>query len=265
MSTEVLATVGRCIYCGATDQPLRNEHVVPFALDGKWILRAASCADCALRTSRVEREVLRRGAGALRAAIGLRTRRSNARPRSYSYRILLDGVESAVDIPISDYAPLFWFPMLRPPGALSGEQRDVTIYAVRSIQVWNNAARYRTLEELARALGVQQVSQELTYKPIAMGQLLAKVAYGMSVAHLGVDTFESVHVLPAILTGENIGTWVGGASAPKWADVEPEHLHLVQLDQRGQEVVAHVKLLARYGGPEYEVLVGRRHPPTTAR
>ena len=37
------ASVGSCIYCGATDQ-LTDEHIIPLALGGRFVLPDSSCA-----------------------------------------------------------------------------------------------------------------------------------------------------------------------------------------------------------------------------
>ena len=50
---------GACIYCGATDAALSDEHVVPYGLGGSHVLRKASCCRCAAITSKFERKVMR--------------------------------------------------------------------------------------------------------------------------------------------------------------------------------------------------------------
>ena len=59
-----LGDVGRCIYCASTDQLLSDEHVVPFSLGGRKVLRKASCARCASITARFEGEFARSALGA---------------------------------------------------------------------------------------------------------------------------------------------------------------------------------------------------------
>src|SRR5690242_1220986 len=54
-------SIGRCIYCGATDRKLTDEHVVPYGLTGHGVIfRKASCEACAqLFTREFEQHVLR--------------------------------------------------------------------------------------------------------------------------------------------------------------------------------------------------------------
>jgi 5-methylcytosine-specific restriction endonuclease McrA len=49
---QVLGRVGRCIYCGRSDVALTDEHVIPLALDGLWLLKDASCEACNAITTR---------------------------------------------------------------------------------------------------------------------------------------------------------------------------------------------------------------------
>jgi hypothetical protein len=63
--------VGRCIYCGATRysiddaRPLADEHIIPFALNGDYVLPEASCRQCERTTGQFEQVALR---GILRGA-----------------------------------------------------------------------------------------------------------------------------------------------------------------------------------------------------
>ena len=61
--------VGRCIYCGATDE-LTDEHIIPFSLGGVLILDKASCngtKGCNKKTHKFEGVVARQIFGKFRA------------------------------------------------------------------------------------------------------------------------------------------------------------------------------------------------------
>ena len=58
--TRIIGIANACIYCGATSG-LSDEHVIPFALEGEFVLRNASCKACGDKTSRIELKVLREG------------------------------------------------------------------------------------------------------------------------------------------------------------------------------------------------------------
>lgn len=76
-ATPPLWRVGQCIYCGTSQGKLSDEHLVPYGLNGPWVLRQASCAVCANSTSRFEMDVLRGLFPSARAAFGMKTRRTH--------------------------------------------------------------------------------------------------------------------------------------------------------------------------------------------
>jgi 5-methylcytosine-specific restriction endonuclease McrA len=50
---------GECIYCGALakDVELTDEHIIPFSLGGKAVIREGSCRECARETAKLENEI----------------------------------------------------------------------------------------------------------------------------------------------------------------------------------------------------------------
>jgi hypothetical protein len=166
-------------------------------------------------------------------------------------------VAKTVDVPITEFIPRFYFPIFRPASRLKGEESTgITFYRVRHVEVTTGTSgKTKTLHELAVSLGADSISQSLTYEPAALARLLAKVAYGMAIGHLGPDAFGRVDVLPAIMgTANDVGTWVGGVETALLP--ESKELHQIQVFTEGRAVRVRVKLLALLGGPEYEVLVG---------
>ena len=83
--------VGRCIYCGRDDVRLTDEHIVPYAWHGTWVLQAATCEQHQRLTSRLEKEVLNNAWGSARATLGLRTRHKKARPDAYPVKLERSG------------------------------------------------------------------------------------------------------------------------------------------------------------------------------
>ena len=50
---------GACIYCGAADVKLTDEHIVPLSIGGQHVLLKASCNECNKITSKFELDVAR--------------------------------------------------------------------------------------------------------------------------------------------------------------------------------------------------------------
>lgn len=71
----VFQSANKCIYCGKTNVFLGDEHIIPFSLDGAWIIPKASCKDCERITSKFEMSVARDMYLQLRTKEGFQTRR----------------------------------------------------------------------------------------------------------------------------------------------------------------------------------------------
>ena len=69
------APVGKCIYCGSTQEPLTREHIIPLSLGGSLVLPRATCHTHANTTSTFERSIARVMYGVQRADTGGVSRR----------------------------------------------------------------------------------------------------------------------------------------------------------------------------------------------
>jgi hypothetical protein len=90
--------VGTCIYSGSQDD-LRDEHIIPKALNGDWILPEASCRACEAITSKFEMKVLRGPLWLPRRPLNLQTRHRDKQPDSFSLLVNTDNVEERREIP----------------------------------------------------------------------------------------------------------------------------------------------------------------------
>ena len=50
--------LNECMYCGSLES-LTDEHIIPFGMGGDLVFQKSSCKDCAKKTSKDERKVLR--------------------------------------------------------------------------------------------------------------------------------------------------------------------------------------------------------------
>lgn len=128
---QVFAAVGACIYCGSTDSPLSDEHIIPFGLNGNLILPKASCKTCATITGEIERFCLRPMLGDFRSTTGLRTRRKKTRPKTISvrHRDVRRGVEISEDIQTENYPRIALGYCFPPPGILYNGNPNAPIEA----------------------------------------------------------------------------------------------------------------------------------------
>lgn len=186
-------TIGKCIYCGATDG-LTKEHIVPYALEGNAYLKDASCPKCQVITSKIERAVLANGGQLypLRRALGLRSRRPKA-DRYKTKIVKKDGAETDLTIDF-DKAPVA-VPIRRftgRPGIVIGkgvrgpyEKAGWDLFSPA-----NNALRRANLDISAIEYNL---STSNNYE-----KMMLKIAHCAAVATFGLDALDPL-VLDAIL------------------------------------------------------------------
>jgi hypothetical protein len=119
LETRRYPPVGRCIYCGSTED-LTDEHIFPRFLWGSAVLPKASCERCRRLTKEFEQTCARFIFGRFRVVHGLPTDHPRQRPSHLSIEIEQNGNIQNFDAPIADYpgAPLFLLTWAK-PGILS--------------------------------------------------------------------------------------------------------------------------------------------------
>lgn len=247
-----LGTIGRCIYCGRESEPLRTEHIVPYGLNGPWELLKATCDDCAEITSAFELSVLRDSLIGLRTALNFPTRRKKQRPKKFPLTITKGEEQQIIEVPVHDHLAVMILPISAPPAYLDGRpyEKGVTMTGVIGIQVGGPP-----LKELPEIYGTKTFSVTATWHGNCFERMLAKIAYGFAVARFGINNFEEVYVIPAILgKKDDVGRWVGCANDIR-LDVG-KYLHHIDLSVINREVIVRVKLFAIFNVPEYLVVVG---------
>jgi len=256
LGKENYQPVGRCIYCGNTDD-LRREHVIPYALGGRMVLQKATCKTCADITSEFEGDVLRGPFRAVRAFRGLGSRSGfSGMPEAEEVTVSGDSEQdSVVEVPREDMPLLLPFPLFAPPGYFS-QQTDmsgITVSGMATVRFGPDPG------DLVKSLGAKSVNITKDCKPVAFARLLAKVAYGVAFARGQIDKIEGeCFVLPAILgTRDDIGCWVG--TLTKGFECHPEFLHRADLhiDESRGLLFGEVQIFADSQTPTYGVVLGK--------
>lgn len=253
--------VGKCIYCFSTDD-LTDEHVIPYGLGGNLVLQKASCRRCAAITSNFERKVLRGTLGAVRAVMGVRTRRKKKRATELPLTVERSGTKVVEQIPVDEYVPVL--PVLERglPGVLFNWKHAQGLppdYVGMSARVVLRKEDEHL--ELARKLKADQLHVNFNFHAKELGLMLAKMAYGAAVYVHGVEHFEEVLVLPAILgERDDIWHWVGsdgGVSPGIVKKPRPGSYLWSKLWVYEGHTCVRFKLFADANTPEYIIVVGR--------
>lgn len=256
--TERFQSVGKCIYCGASETKLTDEHIVPYALSGQLILPASSCVPCAQITGAIiEKRVIGGLFDKIRSRHKIQSRRMKRRP-THSNIVVGEGNDSEIaSIPISDLPGLSWtLPTFGPAGILFSARSDYQYPSNLQFQI--GAADAEKL--LAMGGGVRPVSITFgEYDKRMFLRMLAKIGHSFVFALLG-DSF-TPYLNNFILTGAGEGQfWIGTDDLE--ATPAENTLWSVDLgylkDQAGTEhLCARIRFFGLLGTPAYIVVVGR--------
>lgn len=259
------AAVGECIYCGAREH-LTDEHIIPYAAGGRWVLPRASCKACAALTGSFEGDVARTIIGPLRMLYNMPTRRKKERPQhlplKVKYPSSTDWEVAYIDRSICPF--LVGLPLYPLPDALTGvATTDDRSAATRSI--WIRGAAFRRnkdahLQWLCKTLGAVAVMPTATVHAEPFCLMLAKIAHAFAVAELGRAGFQPY--LREMIRTRNLSSraqYIGGGRGDEAASVTLHELAFDETVSSNPNVLAvRVRLLGVLEAPTYFVAVGER-------
>lgn len=258
---------GRCIYCmclPGSDADLTDEHIVPFGLGGRLVLRKSSCRTCATLTSRDERFLLRSMLAEARSQLDLPTRRPAARPSTFKMGVFEAQEDGGLpkDMGTAGFAwrevgpenrpTVVMLPGFSPPGVLWGRPPTDQFQVTRLNTYVDGAARKPALDAGTEAAVFQQLS------PDVLCRVLAKIAHGAAVAELGLSGF--LPLLPDLVLGRSthLSHFVGSPISRSRQAAKARYE--ITLNLRQGYIVATVRLFADLRLPAYEVVVGTLAP-----
>ena len=250
-SPHLYPSPGRCIYCGDEDVDLFDEHIIAFALGGKHIIEAASCASCAVYTCRAEGICLGQMFKAARTRFKLASRRR--RPDTLPVAYVEGNKRWVVHVPVAEHPTLLLIAADPPPRML----RDwFPPQVFEGYRVWVHGDGVN----LGKAAASTPKSQSIeigTFNHVAFARMLAKTAHAFAVARWGLDGFAPLLTDLIREKTEDYADLVGGD--PGQSPYHPS-AYRMQLNRRtigGTEhgIVA-IQLFARLGAPVFYVIVG---------
>jgi hypothetical protein len=253
-----------CVYCG-TREKLTDEHIVPFAAGGAWLLPQASCKACAAITGKFEGEFGRTIIGPLRMLFNMPTRRPKERPRHLPLKVKYPGSTdweiAKVDRRICPFLvvlPLYPMPELMTGQRESGERTSATNKLwIRGGGFWPD--RDAHLQWLCMKLGAVSVMPTGTAHTEPYCLTILKVAHSFANAELGVGGFEPL--LPEMILKRDLrdrAMVLGGGSGDEPPSSEAHEVTFVEHSPDHTLIVVRVRLFSSLGAPSHHVVVGRR-------
>src|SRR5215213_9496948 len=123
MKESTAITVGQCIYCRTfptSEDPLSDEHILPFAIYGKNKLKKASCRRCAAITSAFEGKVMQ-DLATVRDVIGFPTRHKKSKEQlKLTIEIVTNSDEvKTIQVTSEEAYPMIALPVFKPPAYIT--------------------------------------------------------------------------------------------------------------------------------------------------
>lgn len=253
-----------CVYCGAQER-LTDEHIIPFAAGGKWLLPQASCKACAVITGKFEGEFSRTIIGPLRMLFNMPTRRPKDRPSHLPLKVKYpesrDWEIAKVDrrvCPFLVILPLYTMPELVTGVREDGERTSATNKLwVRGGGFW--ADKEAHMQWLCMKLGATAIMPTGTVHTEPYCLTILKVAHSFAAAELGLGSFEPL--LPEMILKRDLkerALVLGGGGGDEPPSAEAHEVGFVSFEHDASLIVVRVRLFASLGTPSHHVVVGRR-------
>jgi hypothetical protein len=192
---HVLKAVGRCIYCGSTEN-LTDEHIVPYAIHGYYELPKSSCKKCAAEINKFEQRCT--GSFFLPYRLGGKYRSRKTAKQNRTIKLAIgrspENVEIA-DLQFSDFPKLICNAVFPLPGVIRGDDPNRELRG--GVLIATTKAEHERLRK--------RFSMHPNFRMVfhtdgkALAKTLAKIAHGFAVDTFGIDTFR--HRLPPLILG----------------------------------------------------------------
>ena len=253
--------INKCIYCGGVGQT--DEHIMPFALAGKSILRKASCETCRDITSRCEDNPLRQNWAVARAVLDYPSRKRDFDKEVFPLEVVLkDGTKTVLQLKRSEtvgFAPFMEYPLPAFFTPSSNYKSGVVLSGHTLVGFGPD------IKILIEKYGIKEIKYKVTHKSNYFEIMVAKIAYCAAVAAWGLDALQEKFVLPAILGAkDDVGYWMGcdpeGKIIPMIGKLNEANSIKLGVWQRADDenkyIIARIKCFSPSDAPEYIVVVG---------
>ncbi len=253
--------VGRCIYCGATDD-LRIEHAIPESLQGDLLLEAASCRQCEDITKKFEGRYCGETLKPFRDFWKFKSKRRNrGRLSSFPMRLKREGVVIHEAVSKADYMPVIPLWELGHPERFAHVPHSKGLAHGEARLIVFNTRSQEDLIEIADKFDIDELQVDFPLYIDDFLRLIAKIAYCFAVAKFGLSSFGENYLLPGILGNSNdLIRFVGSEGKQllyhEGLGTQADHLVSVGIDSDGI-IGAQIKLFKDLQTPEYLVIVGR--------
>src|SRR5690606_12150322 len=169
-----------CIYCGSSAR-LSNEHVIPYALGGTFLIVDSSCEVCRKVTQKFENSALNQGSmREARYVTGLqsRTKHANAQ-REVAISLVRSGFESTETFATDELPLLLSLPCFSAPLPF-----DFRVDGRIGLNGWATLRFGSDEQDFLHSVGASEMHfQEPRKNLVAFARMIAKIAFGFAWHH----------------------------------------------------------------------------------
>ncbi|MGA8614371.1 MAG: hypothetical protein WB760_22395 [Xanthobacteraceae bacterium] len=265
---------GCCIYCGTLDDPnpdLREEHIIPTALEGRLRFPYASCPECEAITSAIEGHVIGRSFGDSRAPAGMKRGRKRKWPKKFVVHVNRKATTRTigawgrddkkedfeeVEVDVENHPGPMVMPNFPVAGFFTRAEPNDSDFCPVSLYIAVPEDFRQRVNKLGGSVAVGQSVRTETF-----GRFIAKIAHSFAAAEIGIGNF--IPFLTRAIRGQRpmyLSQYIGG-HVPNFPIEPTNQVHKLEIyrfnsDSHPYVLVARVQLLAAHGFPTYDVVVG---------
>lgn len=250
----VFPELGYCVYCGNTKEVFTREHIIPYALNGSFILPKASCRSCSMITSKFENKFTRINYGQYRLNKNYSSRNKKKRPTEQTCHITEEGNKDEIKVKIDDLPNVFPAWILPTPGILRGIEPSVIIPESEMqlmIDKENNVEQFMQLHKC------NKLNVTFNFQVSPFLKLLAKIGHCYAHALTLGKAYQAL--LPNIIIGssEYGSHYIGGIEDDYIPKNEYAPLTLsIRYGVKMAFLVVRIQLLNPGSLPPYQVVAG---------
>jgi hypothetical protein len=252
---HIFDPVGCCIYCGCDGgaKGLRDEHIVPYSLNGNAILPRSICAECEGITSYIDGYLSRHVYYDIRLHTDAQSRTPKGkRPKTRSATVNIDGLRQTRTYPTGEHPFTLVLPLLGVPGFIT-RKTDVEFGMYKAHMFYYYPPGFeKQLSIEAERESKFWVKGEVNLTSFARG--IAKIGYCHGIAQNYIDV-DPDRPIARFIRGEDlsVGPYLVGCDLSRIDDPpsEVKVMHRVQLSYVNPEtdryLVSSVRLFSNTG------------------
>lgn len=245
-----------CIYCGTREGPFSDEHIVPFALNGNWVLPKASCSTCQAIIQKYEDRCLQHMFKPLRTRLGMQSRTQKKEFVDVE-TIRPDGSRETVTVRSEDFPVVAYGLHLPVAGVVLGNSLTDVVPATLLLRFHQGEPQRFS----ASHRGVVRIG---SFDATAFLRMIAKIAYSYAAAEIGSHLLLPMLADVVLARAPNapyLSHLVGGESGPTERGHSMNRLELWNYEILGTLYsVVYVRLFAHMDMPTYHVVVREGAP-----